>query len=162
RGGRKCREKLPNPRISMRPPWASASLMISRICLTANSTSLAGRCFCLAAMSSMSSDLVMSGPFLFFHSDRGRHARGDQGGGGRSPPPPKLWLLRSIGVLASDVLLEKIAKTRPAGGLAGAIALHRFGFLVDLLRLDRQRDRAALAIDVRELRFHFVVDLQHG
>ena len=36
--------------------------MISRICLRANSTSRAGRCFCLAVMISMSSDFVM--PFV--------------------------------------------------------------------------------------------------
>jgi hypothetical protein len=34
--------------------------------LTASSTSLAGRCFCFAAMSSMSSDLVMLGPVVLF------------------------------------------------------------------------------------------------
>src|ERR1700720_1072425 len=59
RGGRKCSEKLPKPRISMRSPCESASLMISRICFSASSTSFAGRCFCLAVMISMSSDLVM-------------------------------------------------------------------------------------------------------
>src|SRR5579862_6415158 len=59
RGGRKCSEKLPKPRISMRSPCESASLMISRICFSASSTSLAGRCFCFAVMISMSSDLVM-------------------------------------------------------------------------------------------------------
>src|SRR5262249_54487713 len=59
RGGRKCREKLPKPRISMRSPCESASLMISRICFSASSTSFAGRCFCLAVMISMSSDFVM-------------------------------------------------------------------------------------------------------
>ena len=59
RGGRKCRLKLPKPRISMRCPCARASLMISRICLTASSTSFAGKCPCFAAMSSISSDFVM-------------------------------------------------------------------------------------------------------
>src|SRR3989440_641416 len=59
RGGRKCSEKLPKPRISMRSPCDSASLMISRICFSASPTSFAGRCFCLAVMISMSSDLVM-------------------------------------------------------------------------------------------------------
>src|SRR6195256_5094561 len=59
RGGRKCSEKLPKPRISMRSPCESASLMISGICFSASSTSLAGRCFCFAVMISMSSDLVM-------------------------------------------------------------------------------------------------------
>src|SRR2546429_1681569 len=43
----------------MRSPCDSASLMISRICFSASSTSFAGRCFCLAVMISMSSDLVM-------------------------------------------------------------------------------------------------------
>src|SRR5215468_6402642 len=59
RGGLKCSEKLPKPRISMRSPCDSASLMISRICFNASSTSFAGRCFCLAVMISMSSDFVM-------------------------------------------------------------------------------------------------------
>src|SRR5690348_13631179 len=59
RGGRKCNENEPKPRISMRSPADRASLMISRICLSASSTSLAGRCFCFAVMISMSSDFVM-------------------------------------------------------------------------------------------------------
>ena len=45
RGGRKCSEKLPNPRISMRSPRASESLIKSNRCFTASSTSFAGRCF---------------------------------------------------------------------------------------------------------------------
>src|SRR5882724_2628509 len=64
RGGRKCSEKLPKPRISMRSPCESASLMISSICFSASSTSLAGRCFCFAVMISMSSDFVTSLPVL--------------------------------------------------------------------------------------------------
>src|ERR1700685_799578 len=44
----------------MRSPWESASLMISRICFSASSTSFAGRCFCLAVMISMSSDFVIA------------------------------------------------------------------------------------------------------
>src|SRR2546429_9205481 len=43
----------------MRSPCDSASLMIYSICFSASSTSFAGRCFCLAVMISMSSDLVM-------------------------------------------------------------------------------------------------------
>src|SRR5262249_5331387 len=43
----------------MRSPCERASLMISRICFRASSTSFAGRCFCLAVMISMSSDFVM-------------------------------------------------------------------------------------------------------
>src|SRR5687768_1743038 len=149
RGGRKCSEKLPKPRISMRPPWASASLMISRICLTASSTSLAGRCFCFAAMSSMSSDFVMLGPVVLFR---------------------KNWRLQVVSacsrafrlvVPAPDVLFQQVAETRAARGFPGAVVLHGFGFLVDLLRLDRQRDRAALAIHVGELRLDLVADLQH-
>ena len=60
-------------------PWASASLMISRICLTASSTSFAGRCPCFAAMSSMSSDFVMlrspSTPTVPFDCSSGQSAR---------------------------------------------------------------------------------------
>lgn len=59
RGGRKCKEKLPNPLISMRSPLASASLIRSRRCLTASSTSLDGRCFCLREIASISSDFVI-------------------------------------------------------------------------------------------------------
>src|SRR5690606_30948183 len=53
---------------------------------------------------------------------------------------------RSVGVLASDVLLEQIAQAGAARGFAGAVTLHRLVLLVDLLRLDRQGDGAALAI----------------
>src|SRR5262245_14125947 len=147
RGGRKCSEKLPKPRISMRPPWASASLMISRICLTASSTSLAGRCFCFAAMSSMSSDLVMLGPVVLFQKAC-RLQEDLQPAGSRLVVP------------ASDVLLQQVAEARAARGLPRAVVLHCLRFLVDFLRLDRQRDRAALAIHVGELRLDFVADLQ--
>src|SRR5262249_44864430 len=116
RGGRKCSEKLPKPRISMRSPWESASLMISSICFSASSTSLAGRCFCLAVLISMSSDLVTSLPVLM----RSR-------------------LIAASVAVRADLFLEQIAQTRAGGGGLGAITLHRFLLLVHLLRLDRQR-----------------------
>src|SRR5690606_40858459 len=65
-------------------------------------------------------------------------------------------------LLAPDLLLEKITEARAGRGFARTIALHGFGLFVNLLRLDRQRDGAALAIDVHEFRFDFVVDLEHG
>src|SRR5262245_56653223 len=59
------------------------------------------------------------------------------------------------------MLLQQISQARAARGLAGAVVLHRLGFLVDLLSLDRQRDRAALAVHVRELRLDLVADLEN-
>src|SRR5579863_1350997 len=128
RGGRKCSEKLPKPRISMRSPCERASLMISRICFSASSTSFAGRCFCLAVMVSMSSDLVMP-----------------------------------LAVLArADVLLQQLAEAGPGGGSGlGAVALHRLRLLVRLLRLDRQRDGARLAVDAGELGLDLLADLKY-
>src|ERR1700742_3623982 len=115
RGGRKCSEKLPNPRRSMRSPWESASLMISRICFSASSTSLAGRCFCFAVMISISSDFVIR-----FTARNARTA--------------------SV-ALRSNLLLQQIAQARARGGRLGAVALHGFLLLVHLLRLDGQRNR---------------------
>ena len=59
RGGRKCKEKLPNPLISIRSPFARESLIRSRRCFTASSTSFEGRCFCLREIPSISSDFVI-------------------------------------------------------------------------------------------------------
>src|SRR5215475_6749140 len=98
----------------MRSPCESASLMISRICFRASSTSFAGRCFCLAVMISMSSDFVMD--FVMG--------------------------LRLAILPGTDVLLEQLAQARARGRALGAVALHRLGLLVHLLGLDRQRDGA--------------------
>src|ERR1700721_2756279 len=136
RGGRKCSEKLPNPRISMRSPCESASLMISSICFSASSTSFAGRCFCFAVMISMSSDFVMARPSC----------------GGAC--------CYSV-LLRADLLLQKIAEARAGGGLVGAIALHGLCLLVRLFGLDRQRNGARLAVHSGELRLDLVTDLQH-
>src|SRR5688572_15783757 len=152
RGGRKCREKLPKPRISMRSPCESASLMISSICFSASSTSLAGRCFCFAVMISMSSDFVIvvdpRGPSRPVKTVKTRQDRQDR--------------LRPSAPVGTDLLLEEIPEARARGrSLLGTIALHRLGFLVHFLRLDRQRDRARLAIVTGALRLHLVAHLQH-
>src|SRR5262245_21564578 len=55
---------------------------------------------------------------------------------------------RRLIILAPDVLLQQIAQAGAARSLAGAVARHRLGLFVNLLRLDRQSDGAALAIDV--------------
>src|SRR5688572_10022779 len=123
---------MPNPRISMRSPCASASLMISRICLSASSTSLAGRCFCFAVMISMSSDFVM----------------------GRN-----LFQLLTI---AANLLLEQIAQARARRRLVGTVVRYRLGFFVHFLGLDGQRDRTRLAIHAGEPGFDFLAHLEHG
>src|SRR3954464_10408533 len=101
----------------MRSPADSESLMISRICLSASSTSLAGRCFCFAVMISMSSDFVM----------------------GRYPFVALLALKNGLPI-AANLLLEQIAEARAAARtLVGAVVGHRLGLFVDFLRLDGQR-----------------------
>src|ERR1700683_3798416 len=117
RGGLKCSEKLPKPRISIRSPWASESLMISSICFSASSTSFAGRCFCFAVMISISSDFVMAFPGC-----------------------ERLTAIRPV-----DLLLQQIPETGSRGRYFRPIALHRLRFFVYFFRLDRQRDGAGLA-----------------
>src|SRR4029077_689941 len=133
RGGGKCSEKLPKPRISMRSPCDSASLMISRICFSASSTSLAGRCFCLAVIISMSSDLVM---------------RRDIG-------------LKRSAFSGTDLLFQQIPEAGARRRLLRAVALDRLGLLVRFLCLDRQRDGAWFLVDAGELRLHLVAHLEH-
>src|SRR6185437_4218136 len=61
-----------------------------------------------------------------------------------------------------DVLLEQVPEARARGRrLRGAVALHCLRLLVRFLRLDRESDRARLAVDTRELRFDLVAHLQH-
>src|SRR5688572_17723595 len=143
RGGRKCSEKLPKPRISMRSPPASASLMISSMCFTASSMSLAGRCFCFAEMISINSDFVIA-PVLNCES-----------------PPPSPAATRT-GLLTGDLLLQQVAERRAGRRIGAAVLLHRLGFLLGLARADRQRYRAALAVDAHEARFDLVAHLEHG
>src|SRR5688572_16742448 len=143
RGGRKCSEKLPKPRISMRSPPASASLMISSICFTASSMSLAGRCFCFAEMISISSDFVIA-PVLNCGS-----------------PPPSPATTRT-GLLTGDLLLQQVAERRAGRRIGAAVLLHRLGLFLGLYCADRQRDRAALAVDADEARLDLVADLEHG
>src|SRR6186713_1115949 len=138
RGGRKCSENEPKPRISMRSPADRASLMISRICLSASSTSLAGRCFCFAVMISMSSDLVI----------------------GRLPV---LLLLGAENLaIAANLFLEQVPEAGARRRLLGTVVGYRLGFLVHFLRLDGQRNGTRLAIDAGEPGFDFLADLEHG
>src|SRR4051812_20124632 len=138
RGGRKCSENEPKPRISMRSPADKASLMISRICLSASSTSLAGRCFCFAVMISMSSDFVMGRLYSILKKTRDRESA------------------------IPDLFLQQVAEAGARRGLLGTVVGHRLLLLVDFLRLDRQRDGAGLAVDAREAGFDFRTDLEHG
>ena len=57
-GFRKCSEKLPKPRISIRLPLASSWLIFSSKPFTANSTSLRSRCLWLRDKDSIKSDFV--------------------------------------------------------------------------------------------------------
>src|ERR1700693_1439037 len=69
--------------------------------------------------------------------------------------------MRSAALGCVDLLLEQVPKAGARGRSVGAIALHRFGFLVHFLGLDRQGDGARLAVDAHEFRLDFVADLQH-
>src|SRR5690348_5257874 len=64
--------------------------------------------------------------------------------------------------ITADLLFQQISQTGPGRRRLGAVALHGFRLFVYFLRLDRQRDRARLAVDTGELRLHFLADLQHG
>src|SRR3954466_4365792 len=101
----------------MRSPADSESLMISRICLSASSTSLAGRCFCFAVMISMSSDFVM-----------GRY--------------PVIAVFRST--IAANLFLEQVPEARARRRLLGTVVRYRLGLFVHFLGLDGQGDRARL------------------
>src|SRR6056297_392236 len=144
----------------MRSPRANASLMISSRCLTASSTSFAGRCFCFLAMISISSDLVIgafaslcprsgAAPPVRRHPDAVRP-------GARGP--------LSVGIARGDLLLQQLTERGAAGTAArfGLVALDRFLLLVGLLGLDGELDAAVLAIHRRELGLHLFPGLQHG
>src|SRR5215471_13483806 len=121
----------------MRSPLASASLMSSRMCLTANSTSLAGKCFWLRAIDSISSDFVMSAD--------------SQANGTRREDS-----------LRGHLLLEQVSEGRPRrrSRRVRLVVLQRLRFLVGFLRLDRQRDHARLPIHAGELRLDGLADFQ--
>src|SRR5579871_4043212 len=111
----------------MRSPCASESLMISSICFNASSTSLAGRCFCLAVMISISSDFVMALPVFF----------------NQRPEAPSTETSGrlicdecSAAIGRVDLLLEQIAEAGTRGRDLRTIVLHRFGLLVHLFGLD--------------------------
>src|SRR5665213_164996 len=72
--------------------------------------------------------------------------------------------MRSAALGGIDLLLEQIAKTGPGGRgrRIGAITLHRLGFFVHFLGLDRQRDGARLAIHTNEFRLDLIADVEHG
>src|SRR5215469_10608851 len=132
--------------------------MISRICFSASSTSLEGRCFCFAVMISMSSDFVMLAPHGPFPNPGTRMCPAAAGGGAAGKKPRFLPAARWAGqdariqrcklVAISDVLLEQVAQAGARGGrLRRAVALHRLRLFVRFLRLDGERDGARLAVD---------------
>src|SRR5690349_16931954 len=103
----------------MRSPLASASLMSSKMCLTANSTSLAGKCFWLRAIDSINSDFVMDTDLL---------------------PAPTRLPLRPRRSLAGHLLLEQISEPRSGRGptRVALVVLNRLRLFVRFLGLDRQ------------------------
>src|SRR5882672_3270091 len=128
----------------MRSPLASASLMSSRMCLTANSTSLAGKCFWLRAIDSINSDFVM----------------------GTDLPPGLLHVFPSTSTKSfrSQLLLEQVSEPRSGRGptRVALVVLNCLRLFVRFLGLDRQRDDPVLAVDAREFRLDGVADLEHG
>src|SRR5688572_5061346 len=114
----------------MRLPDASVCDMASSIVLTASSASFGASWLWRALNSSMSCDLVMA----------------------RFSPLWTRWLL--FLVLRAQLGLQQRAQVRGAGAAArlGGVLLHRRGFLGRVLLLDRQVDRAALAVDVDDHR----------
>src|SRR5512139_2530559 len=111
----------------MRSPFARLSAIASRIILTASSASLATSCGNWAARRSISSDLVIAA--------------------GTS----------SAVALVAELRLEQRAQVGGAGRRAGGVGLdrlHRLALVGVVLRLDRQVDRAVLAVDVDDHRRH--------
>src|SRR5690606_8348719 len=163
RGGRKCSEKLPKPRISMRSPRASEAAIISSSDLTARSTSSAFRCAWRWVRISISSDLVIfdtpveagGGPPRGPPPGQGARPRG---AGRRRPKPPSHLL---------GLVLQLLAQQRAQlGGAAGGFrrrlvvlgeGLGRLGLV---LGADRQLQGAALAVLADVLGLDRVTDLQ--
>src|SRR5690242_2860904 len=135
RGGRRLIEKLPNPRISMRCPRASASDIASRIVFTANSVSRWVSWLNRSASSATRSDRVMI-------ECRGAAAapgtRTARAGPGAEPAPPA----PASGVVLLVVQLRAQQGTEAGGArglalVAGRQALHRFLLVGAVLGLDR-------------------------
>ena len=96
RAARKCSEKLPKPRISMRPPAARHAAMCSSITLAASPTSRLASSDCLCATRSINCDFVIS-PRI--RAPRTTRAQREFAGAlaGRSPSsPPKLARGRAV------------------------------------------------------------------
>src|SRR5262249_9816517 len=68
-----------------------------------------------------------------------------------------------VAIAAANLLFQQVAEARAARRRIGrAIALNGFRFLVYFLRLDRERNRARLAVDTRELRLDLLAFLEDG
>src|SRR6185437_2194846 len=63
--------------------------------------------------------------------------------------------------ITADLLFQQISQAGPGRRRLGAVALYGFRLFVHLLGLDRQGDRARLAIDAGELRLDLLADLQY-
>src|SRR5690606_35306362 len=140
RGGRKCSEKLPNPRISMRSPLERVCAMYSRIVLTASSTSLYASCAWRLASASISSDLVM---FAISREPNQPCAPRADRGNARSPGRPAFSAV-------IQVLFEYVAELCTAARIRRVLAYRR-GLLVRFLGAHGNGDRALLAIHRRDL-----------
>src|SRR5882724_4790842 len=103
----------------MRSPFARLSAMASSTILTASSASLATSCGNCAAKRSISSDLVITGPLL-------------------------VGFVIHLGAQQCPEVGRSGARTRGFG----LDALHRLALFGVVLGLDREVDRAVLAIDV--------------
>ena len=132
RGGRKCNESydLPKPRISIRCPFARESLIRSSRCLTASSTSLAGRCFLLAGNGFY--EFRFSLFFVFYYAEE------------RNPPIRKDKLARTAGpgytfyliiCFHRPFFLQKLAERRSGRRCTciGFVIADRLSFLVNFL-----------------------------
>src|SRR5258708_33431328 len=127
----------------MRLPASSACVIASRIILTAYSASFATSCGERWARRAISSDLVMR-PFSPFFPCRPRSLR--------------------RGISLVELRPQQRAEVGRAGArrrLFAADLLHRLGLLGQVLRFDRQVDRAILAIDVDDHRLHRVALLEN-
>src|SRR4051812_17354398 len=158
RGGRRLIEKLPKPRISMRCPRARASDIASRTVLTANSVSRTVICVNRSASCATRSDRVMAGS----------RATGRPWPAAHPPGGQRAWRAwgrsSSLFVAVVELGAQQGAQARGAGVLAlvgRRDALHGFLLVDVVLGLDRQLDRARLAIDVDDHGGDFVAFLQH-
>src|SRR5512143_1097628 len=113
------------------------------MCLTASSTSLAGKCFWLRAIDSISSDFVISTDLC--------QASAPSRGGRKT-------------LLGIHLLLQQIAERRTRRRSTGfaPVVLDRLRLLVGLLGLDGQRDDPRFAVDAGELCLDAIADFGHG